>query len=93
MDVLHLSLSNCEDVAGTSRANTHGRVKKGPERRVLYARRPAYAGNGKKGDAILVKIPKHNVTVLFSAAGVNMRDYELLVRLGNITLDTRCICA
>lgn len=48
MDLLHFSLFNCEDVAGISRANTRGRMKKGPAGRVLYARRPAYAGNGKK---------------------------------------------
>lgn len=32
----------------------------------------------KKGGDPHVKIPKHNVTVLFTETSVNMRDYELL---------------
>lgn len=80
MWIYYFSLFNCEDMAGISRANTRGRMKKGSALRVLYARCPAYAGNGRKKRRRKphVKIPKHNVTVLFTATSVNMRDYEFL---------------
>lgn len=96
--LLHFSLLNCTRISRRGRppyreACVSGRTKKKEGRKrhraVLY-RRPAYAGNGKKGRrnphrvctfafvcaCMRAKMPKHNITVLFTAVSVNMRDYE-----------------
>lgn len=90
--LLHFSLLNCTRVRDgdghrIAEACVSGRMKKERGRKegppYLY-RRPAYAmGMAKKGGArgphrvrARAKMPKHNITVLFTAVNVNMRDYE-----------------
>lgn len=96
MDPLHFSLFNYIFATGVSRADTRG-VKRQDEKRIRapciisdVRLMPGMAKKGRRDPH--VKMPKHNVTVLFTAASVNMRNYELLVRLGDITLDA-CVVA